>query len=83
MKLIFTSFILVLAVVSALFLIIHFSNRYKSAFEADQECHSQILLSYSENSIVDCDHDIETRQWILFEKGVNEEKATVLQRFRY
>ena len=58
-------------------------NRYPSAFEADQACH------YAEYSLADtqsdlgCDHDLETRQWILFREGLKHQPSQVLQRFRY
>jgi len=75
--------IVFLAVLSFAVGIFYFSNRYKSAFEADQQCHSEMLINHSENSRVNCDHDLETRQWILFENGTDGEPAMVLNRFRY
>ena len=57
---------------------------YSSAFEADQACHS-IMYIRSKDSIKEsgCDHDLETRQWILFERNDNNQPAQVIQRFRY
>ncbi|WP_269623336.1 hypothetical protein [Prochlorococcus marinus] len=56
---------------------------YKSAFEADQQCHYEALSLFEVEGTLECDHDLETRQWILFSAGKNNEKATVFKRFRY
>ena len=76
-------FTLVFIFVSTLLLLVFPRPEYKSAFEADQECHfekSNIMIASSE---LGCDHDLETRQWILFDTGKNNAKAEVLKRFRY
>ncbi len=65
------------------FIVLYFSTRYRSAFEADQACHSQISINYLDNTNVGCDHDLETRQWILFEDLPGLEPAKVLKRYRY
>ena len=76
-------------VLAALFLSIilfgafFFLSSYRSAFEADQACHFQQWESYAENSNFGCDHDFETKQWILFEVGANHQQSKVLKRFRY
>ncbi len=75
--------IIFICVLSIVFAIFHFSNRYQSAFEADQNCHSEIYINYSEDSKVGCDHDLETRQWILYKEGINGLPANVLERYKY
>ena len=62
---------------------LHFRNRYYSAFEADQECHSDLAIEYSQAPGIDCDHDLETRQWLLFELGLDSAPAKVLKRYKY
>ncbi len=58
--------------------------RYRSAFEADQACHFDMSNNLQkDNTKVGCDHDIETRQWILYESGSAEKPAMVLKRFSY
>ena len=54
---------------------------YRSAFEADQDCHFQ--LSSKVKDTFGCDHDTETHQWILYEKQENSNPAKVIKRFRY
>ncbi len=66
-----------------LFGLIYFLTGYKSAFEADQSCHSLLKIDYAEQSGFGCDHDLETRQWLLFQEGINQQPALVLKRFRY
>ncbi len=61
----------------------YFLTGYRSAFEADQACHSQKWTDYADNIAFGCDHDLETKQWILFEEGKNHEPAKVITRFRY
>ena len=56
---------------------------YRSAFEADQACHAEKWNAFSEDIGVDCDHDLETKQWILFVAGSNHQAAQVVKRFRY
>ncbi len=57
--------------------------KYRSAFEADQACHSQQWISFADSDNYGCDHDLETKQWILFERGKEHQSAKVIQRFRY
>ena len=79
-----TQIIILLAVfLASVFSFFYFFNRYQSAFEADQQCHFELNSSYSEDATLGCDHDIETRQWILYENAPNGEIAKVLNRFRY
>ncbi len=69
---------LIIAVMSFFF----FTN-YRSAFEADQACHFANWVNYKGSPEFGCDHDIETRQWILYEEGANHQPAKVIERFRY
>ena len=61
----------------------YFFTGYKSAFEADQQCHYELRLKSTELEGLGCDHDIETNQWILFQKGMNEKPSQVIERYRY
>ncbi len=56
---------------------------YHSAFEADQACHYAKWESYGESTNFDCDHDLETNQWLLFEKSLDKKPAKVIRRFHY
>ena len=60
-----------------------FNKDFASAFEADQSCHALLNNNYSQTQSIGCDHDLETRQWILYEKKSNIEPAKVLKRFKY
>ena len=62
---------------------LYFSADYKSAFEADQQCHYELRLKSVELEGLGCDHDLETNQWILFQKGINDQPSQVIQRYRY
>ena len=62
---------------------IYFFYGYKSAFEADQQCHFDMRLESIELEGLGCDHDIETKQWLLFKVGVNDQPSKVLKRYRY
>ncbi len=62
---------------------LHFFTGYKSAFEADQQCHYELRLKSVELEGLDCDHDLETNQWILYQKGINDNAAQVVERYRY
>ena len=56
---------------------------FKSAFEADQECHSILNTEYSQFNDYGCDHDLETRQWLLYRSGLDDQPSKVVKRFRY
>ena len=58
-------------------------GRYRSAFEADQACHYERWKEYGETPGYDCDHDLETNQWILYQKGINDKPSQVVERYRY
>ena len=51
---------------------LYFFTGYKSAFEADQQCHYEMRLKSVELDGLDCDHDLETNQWLLYQKGTND-----------
>tara|TARA_Y100001968_G_C19444190_1_gene764317 strand:- start:3822 stop:4082 length:261 start_codon:yes stop_codon:yes gene_type:complete len=74
-------------IISALIIIgwiIYSLTGYRSAFEADRECHYILKKEYSEVfSSVGCDHDLETRQWLLFQENFDDQPAKVIKRFRY
>ena len=60
-----------------------FLTGYRSAFEADQACHSEKWNSYGDNPNFECDHDMETDQWLLYEMLPSHMPAKVIKRFRY
>ena len=66
----------------ALVLLLYLTT-YRSAFEADQACHFTQIHDYEGNPTYACDHDLETNQWLLYEKRSNEFPAKVVKRFRY
>ncbi len=79
MKIIIASMSLILLVIGYLY----FFNGYKSAFEADQQCHYELRLKSDELEGLGCDHDLETNQWILYQKGINDKPSQVIERYRY
>ena len=75
---------IIITVVTLLFFsLFYFLTGYSSAFEADQQCHFDMRNKYSDITSIGCDHDLETRQWILYEERVASEPAKVMQRYRY
>ena len=77
---------IVVSIVIILFLIVilgFYFTKYKSAFEADQACHYDQNQNYAENLNLGCDHDLETMQWLLYEKGEKNSKSKVIKRYRY
>ena len=79
---IFNSFFQVTFSIILIILSIYYLTAYRSAFEADQFCHSYI--SAEVNAInYKCDHDIETHQWILYQEQFDNKPAIVIKRFRY
>tara|TARA_Y100001968_G_scaffold284389_1_gene283721 strand:- start:1170 stop:1409 length:240 start_codon:yes stop_codon:yes gene_type:complete len=62
---------------------LYFFTGYKSAFEADQQCHYDMRLQSEELDELGCDHDLETNQWLLYRKGMNDKPSQVLERYRY
>ena len=77
---------LTIALISLIALIVgflYYFTGYKSAFEADQQCHYEMRLKSQESGELACDHDLETNQWLLYRKGVNGQPSQVLERYRY
>ena len=64
---------------------LYFFTGYNSAFEADQQCHYEMRLKYVELNDLElgCDHDLETNQWLLYQKGINDQPSVVIERYRY
>jgi len=62
---------------------LYFFTGYNSAFEADQQCHYEMRLKSLELEGLGCDHDLETSQWLLYQKGTNDQPAKVIERYRY
>ena len=75
--------IALISLIAIIFGYLYFSPDYKSAFEADQQCHYELRLKSVELEGLGCDHDLETNQWILYQKGINEKPSQVVARFRY
>ena len=82
MKIISLLFQVVLLLIVLGFLI-YFLTGYDSAFEADQLCHSYLSNLPDQTGHLDCDHDTETHQWILYENQDNSEPAKIIKKFRY
>ena len=61
----------------------YFLTGYKSAFEADQQCHYELRLKSVELEGLGCDHDLETNQWLLYQNGTNGKPSQVVERYRY
>ncbi len=76
-------FLAALIFLLSIFWCIYALSKYKSAFEADQQCHYEISILQEDFDNLNCDHDTETRQWILFDASTNNQPAKVLKRFRY
>ena len=75
--------ILIISLIAIIFGALYFFNRYDSAFEADQQCHYEMRLKSIELEGLGCDHDLETNQWLLYSKGINDQPSQVIERYRY
>ena len=75
--------IVFLALIGVIVGIVYLNIGYKSAFEADQQCHYELRLKGVELDRLGCDHDLETSQWILFQEGIDGEPSMVIKRYRY
>ena len=64
-------------------LLIYFLTGYDSAFEADQNWHSNLSSYDNLSGNYGCDHDTETHQWILYETNDKKEPAKIIKKFRY
>tara|TARA_Y100001968_G_scaffold220673_1_gene203552 strand:+ start:108 stop:347 length:240 start_codon:yes stop_codon:yes gene_type:complete len=62
---------------------LYFFTGYKSAFEADQQCHYKMRVQSVELDGLGCDHDLETHQWLLYRKGINDQPSQVIERYHY
>ena len=82
MKIVSLFFQLVLSLIVVGFLI-YFLTGFDSAFEADQSCHASLSNLSNQLGNFDCDHDIETHQWILYETQDSSEPAKIIKKFRY
>ncbi len=69
--------------IAIIFALIYFLTGYKSAFEADQQCHYELKIKSEDLDKLGCDHDLETNQWLLFQEGINDQPSKVIKRFRY
>ena len=76
-------FILIISLAAIIFGSLYFFTRYDSAFEADQQCHYEMRLKSLELEGLGCDHDLETNQWLLYKKGINDQPSKVIERYRY
>ncbi len=56
---------------------------YKSAFEADRACHYDLYIRNTSELKYDCDHDLETRQWLLYNESEEKNIAIVIKRYHY
>jgi len=79
LNLVFQVFFLLVTLLS----LIYFLTGFDSAFEADQNCHSNLLNYDNISGSFGCDHDIETHQWILYESNESKEPAKIIKKFRY
>ena len=75
--------IIVITFLVVILSVVYYVTGYRSAFEADQACHYELIKKDSLSISFACDHDLETRQWLLYEKGLNSEPSKVIERFRY
>ena len=69
--------------ITIIFGFLYFFTGYKSAFEADQQCHYEMRLKSVELDGLACDHDLETNQWLLYRKGIDYKPSQVIERYRY
>ena len=80
----------IFTVISCLFLVLiatlttaYFKPEYESAFEADQQCHFDMSTLKIDKPNLGCDHDTETRQWLLFDDERVNQPAEVVKRYKY
>ena len=75
--------IAIMSLIAIIFGFLYFFKGYKSAFEADQQCHYEMRLKSVELDGLGCDHDLETNQWLLYQKRFNDQPSQVIKRYRY
>ena len=75
--------ILLISLIVIIIGFLYFFTGYKSAFEADQQCLYEMRLKFVELEGLGCDHDLETNQWLLYQKNNNDQPSKVIERYRY
>ncbi len=75
--------IALISLIAIIFGLLSFLTGYRSAFEADQQCHYEMRVKSNELEGLGCDHDLETHQWLLYQKGINDQPSQVIERYRY
>ena len=75
--------IVLISLIAVIVGFLYFFTGYKSAFEADQQCNYEMRLKSVEMASLGCDHDLETNQWLLYRKGVDDQPSKVIERYRY
>ncbi len=73
---------IVLVAILGVFLFFHFA-KFKSAFEADKRCHQDINNEKNNINSLKCDHDFETRQWILYSLDDKSSEYQIYKRYYY
>tara|TARA_B100000965_G_C19326474_1_gene641063 strand:- start:51 stop:290 length:240 start_codon:yes stop_codon:yes gene_type:complete len=73
----------VIFLIALIFGLLYFFNGYKSAFEADQQCHYEMRLKSTELDNLGCDHDLETNQWLLYQQSIDDQPSKVIKRYHY
>ncbi len=76
-------FIFILSLITLGIITFIYIGKYRSAFEADQACHFEQISLYADLRDTGCDHDIETKQWILYQKLDAISPAKVIKRYVY
>ena len=74
-----------ISLIALILVYLYYFTGYKSAFEADQQCHYELRLKSVEleGEVLGCDHDLETNQWILYQQDINDKPSQVVERYRY
>ena len=80
---IFTAISCLFLVLISIFTSAYFKPEYESAFEADQQCHFEMSTLKVDKPNLGCDHDTETRQWLLFDAERGNQPAEVIKRYKY
>ena len=75
--------IVLISLIAIILGFLYYFTGYKSAFEADQQCHYEMRLKSVEFEGLGCDHDLETNQWLLYRTGINDQPSEVIERYRY
>ena len=75
--------IVIITIIATILAYLYFFTGYKSAFEADQQCHYDMRLKSAELGDLGCDHDLETNQWLLYQKNIDNDPFKVIKRYHY